>query len=465
MQSHSEPGSDAQPNSLQALQGVITRREATVVVMGLGAVGLALVQVLLEAGYRVLGVDSNADTVHTIRAGRSPMRHIPEAWCAAMAGHPRLGLQCVQPGQAIACEDELGQPNCIGVLCVPTPLCADGEPDLEPLRAAGHSLAQSLSKPALELLESTTFPGTTRGIMAPIFADSGFVWDDPGKPDHNLFLAFAPERVNPGSGDPAARQTPRLVGGLQPEGTELAERFYASLGFAVQTTERAEIAEAAKLVENVYRAVNIALVNELKLSFAAQGIDIWQVLDAAASKGFGFQRFDPGPGTGGSCIPVDPRYLAYFARQGGVPVRLVELAGTIDRGMAGEVIAALEFSLAEKGQALAGSRVLLLGMAYKPEVNILSESPSLRIAARLHGLGAEVLYSDPHVPGPIEIDGLGSLASETLTRELLQGVQACLYLTDHAAFPLETIAAHAPLIVDTRGNGVLRGAGERYRSA
>ncbi|HRV81861.1 MAG TPA: nucleotide sugar dehydrogenase, partial [Planctomycetota bacterium] len=334
-----------------------------------------------------------------------------------------------------------------------------GQPDLGPLESAAHTLGQSLAPECLVLLESTTYPGTTRNVLAPILREHG------RSDASRVFVAFAPERVNPGHGDPAARGAPRLVGGLTPDATRLAQAFYQSLGYAVEVTARAEVAEAAKLVENVYRAVNISLVNELKLVFAAQGIDIWEVLDAAQTKGFGFQRFDPGPGAGGSCIPIDPRYLEYFARQGGVPAQLVELAGKIDAHMAEHVVHVLERAALQTGRALQGLRVLLLGVAYKPDVNITSESPSLRVAARLLRAGAQVSYCDPEVPGPLELAPGVWQTSRVLDAATMGSTDAMVYLTDHRAFALDTIAAFPGILVDTRGKRRLRDRAAHYVSA
>ncbi|MEZ6004888.1 MAG: nucleotide sugar dehydrogenase [Planctomycetota bacterium] len=440
----------------QPLAQALADRSASVVVMGLGAVGLPLVALLLEAGFTVHGVDCDPATIESLRSGRVPLSHLAGPASEGLFGARRVTWHQVHPGQPLA--KALPETPAVGVICVPTPLDAAGAPDLEPVRQAARTLARSLPRPALVVLESTSYPGTTREVLAPLFAASG--WDE----EHVAF-AFAPERVDPGHGDPAARHAPRLVGGLDEVGGALARRFYTSLGFDVRMVERAEIAEAAKLVENVYRAVNIALVNELKVSFAAQGIDIWQVLDAAASKGFGFQRFDPGPGAGGSCIPVDPRYLEYFARRGGAPLRLVELAGEIDRSMTDHVLQTLERGLTAQGSRLSGARILLLGVAYKADVDILTESASLRIARELLRRGAQVAYSDPLVPGPLEWGAPEPARSLPLDAETLAAFDACIFLTGHSAWDLDLIARHAPLLVDTRGMATLRQAGDRYLPA
>jgi UDP-N-acetyl-D-glucosamine dehydrogenase len=333
------------------------------------------------------------------------------------------------------------------------------------VRAASASMGAALSGPALVSLESTTYPGTTREVLLPIFQDAG--QRIAPESNRNLWLTFAPERVNPGGEDPAARQAPRLVGGLDKASGELAELFYGALGFQTARTQTPEIAEAAKLVENVYRAVNIALVNELKVSLAAQGIDIWQVLDAAETKPFGFQRFNPGPGAGGSCIPVDPRYLEFSARRAGSPVRLVELAGQIDASMAEHVVNVCQRALATQNKTLAGSRILLLGVAYKAGVDIITESPALRIAACLAERGAAVAYHDPHVPGPLKTKAPDLVPNTSLpwSDELFERFDAFVLVTDHGDLAYAPIAERAPLIVDTRGHKLLKQAGPRYFSA
>ena len=450
-----EPYSNAQAAGYESLRQAIEARTARVVVMGLGAVGLALVRLLLDAGFSVLGVDPGDAIVSSLRQGRTPMRHFPASWCADMAGHKQLDL-------AVSLADATLQPGpYVGVICVPTPLDENGQPDLSAVRNAAESLAQTLNGPTLVALESTTYPGTTRQVLQPILQAAGKRFDGAQR---DQWLSFAPERVNPGAEDPAARQAPRLVGGLDEASSRLAEAFYQSLGFKTHATQTPEIAEAAKLVENVYRAVNIALVNELKVSLGAQGIDIWQVLDAAETKPFGFQRFNPGPGAGGSCIPVDPRYLEYSARQAGSPVHLVELAGQIDASMPAHVVNVCELALATQHKPLKASRILLLGVAYKPDVDIISESPALRIANELAARGAQVAYHDPHVPGPLP-KAAGTLAqatSQTLSIPQYGLYDACILITDHSALPYKQIAANGPLIIDTRGNKVLRTANNRY---
>jgi UDP-N-acetyl-D-glucosamine dehydrogenase len=450
----SESPSSSRSSGFESMQVAVQNRTAQVVVMGLGAVGLALVRLLLDAGFSVLGVDPGEGIVGTLRAGRSPMRHFPDSWCVDMAGHKALRLVEALPA------DGLNSTPHVAVICVPTPLRADGDPDLGAVRAATESLASALSGLALVSLESTTYPGTTREVLLPILEAAGH--RRAPEDQRNLWLAFAPERVNPGGEDPAARHAPRLGGGFDGASGDLAAAFYSALGFETRRTQTPEVAEAAKLVENVYRAVNIALVNELKVSLAAQGIDIWQVLDAAETKPFGFQRFNPGPGAGGSCIPIDPRYLEFSARRAGSPVRLVELAGQIDASMAEHVVEVCVQALASKHKTLHGSGVLLLGVAYKADVDIITESPALRIAGTLAQLGAQVAYHDPHVPGPLAGMGLVNPESVHWSPALFEQFDLFVLVTDHAALPYSEIEQGAPLIVDTRGHATLRKAGSRY---
>ncbi len=441
-------------NGFEALRAAIESRTARVVVMGLGTVGLPMVRLLLDAGFPVIGVDPGEALIDTLGQGRSPMAHYPDALCEDMAGHPNLTLAYSLPA------DGLDSVPTVAIICVPTPLDPSGNPDLGAVRAATASLARSLRGPLLVSLESTSYPGTTRGVLLPIL-EAAERSADPG-PGRDLWLDFAPERMNPGSEDAAAQEAPRLVGGLDGDSGLLAEAFYTSLGFQTRATQSPEVAEAAKLVENVYRAVNIALVNELKVSLAAQGIDIWQVLDAAGSKPFGFHRFNPGPGAGGSCIPVDPRYLEFSARQAGSPVHLVELAGRIDASMADRVVQVCGQALASKNKTVQGSGILLLGVAYKPGVDILTESPALRVASGLAQLGAQVAYHDPHVPGPLEGMGLVNPSSVAWSASLFEQFDLLVLITDHAELPYAEIERGASLIVDTRGHETLRRAGSRY---
>ena len=417
-----------------SLEERFARRTARVGVVGLGAVGLPTAAIFARAGFGVIGCEVDARKLAALAAGRSPLRHVPDAVVRELLEGDRFSAGA--DAAALAAADAV-------LLCVPTPLSAEREPDLSAVRAATRELAPHLAPGTLVVLESTTYPGTTRDVVGAELARAG---REPG------FLAFAPERVDPGRGDPTTTTVPKLVGGTCERSTQLARALYAAAFDDVRTVSSAEVAEAAKLYENVFRAVNIALVNELKVAFAAMGLDVWEVIEAAASKPFGFMKFTPGPGMGGHCIPVDPFYLSWVAREAGAETRFVELAGEINRAMPAYVVERTREALATRGGELEGARVLILGLAYKPEVDIVSESPAVRLFELFGAAGAQVRYADPYLPvGPV-VDGvdLSSERAVELTAETLAAFDVVVLATHHAAFDYDLIAAAAPLVVDTR---------------
>ncbi|MEC8512629.1 MAG: nucleotide sugar dehydrogenase [Planctomycetota bacterium] len=403
--------------------------ELTVGIVGLGAVGIPLASMLARApgiGLRLHDLDEGI--LAALKGGRSPLAHLDDALVAPLAGQ----RGSTDPAVLADCDAVL--------VCVPTPLTEAREPDLGAVRAAAVAIAENASEGALVVLESTTWPGTTREVLGGALA---------GRPD--LELAYSPERVDPGrldpeapGGDPLGARVPKLVGGTSPGATERATALYERVFETVVPVSSAEVAEAAKLVENVHRAVNIALVGELKIAFDAMGLDIWEVLDAAATKPFGFTRFDPGPGMGGHCLPIDPFYLAWAARRAGAETRFVELSGEINRAMPGYVASKVEAALGRRGIAVAGARVLLIGVAYKRGVGITEESPAFPLAARLRGEGAEVSYCDPLVP----LCELGE--SRDLAAALEDGIDVCVVLVDQDGVELESVAAADVMVVDTR---------------
>ena len=403
--------------------------EVTVGIVGLGAVGIPLASMLARApgiGLRLHDLDEGI--LAALKGGRSPLAHLEDALVAPLAGQ----RGSTDPAVLADCDAVL--------VCVPTPLTEAREPDLGAVRAAAVAIAENASEGALVVLESTTWPGTTREVLGGALA---------GRPD--LELAYSPERVDPGrvdpeapGGDPLGARVPKLVGGTSPGATERATALYERVFETVVPVSSAEVAEAAKLVENVHRAVNIALVGELKIAFDAMGLDIWEVLDAAATKPFGFTRFDPGPGMGGHCLPIDPFYLAWAARRAGAETRFVELSGEINRAMPGYVASKVEAALGRRGIAVAGARVLLIGVAYKRGVGITEESPAFPLAARLRGEGAEVSYCDPLVP----LCELGE--SRDLAAALEDGIDVCVVLVDQDGVELESVAAADVMVVDTR---------------
>ncbi len=419
------------------LATLIESREARVGIVGLGAVGLPLAAIFTRAGFRVRGFDKDPARLETIAHGRSPLRHVPREVVLSMIHSGRF--KGCAGGESMAEVDVL-------LVCVPTPLNAKREPDLSAVEEVARRAAPELRRGSLLVLESTTYPGTTRDVIGGILADFG------REPGSDIHLAFSPERQDPGRGDPTDTGVPKLVGGVDERSTALAHALYAAVFDEVHQVSSSEVAEAAKIYENVFRAVNIALVNELKVTFAAMDVDIWEVIEAAATKPFGFMKFTPGPGMGGHCIPVDPFYLSWVARCVGAETRFVELAGVVNREMPSYVVTRTARALEGREAGLDGARILLLGIAYKPEVDIVSESPALRLFELFEEAGADVEYSDPYVlHGPREgVVDMSHLRSIDLHAESLAAFDAVVVATQHAAFDWELIAAHARVVIDTR---------------
>jgi UDP-N-acetyl-D-glucosamine dehydrogenase len=332
------------------------------------------------------------------------------------------------------------------ISCVPTPLGKHLEPDLTYVQRSADDIARTLRPGQLVVLESSTYPGTTRQIVLPRLAGKGLVC---GK---DFFLAYSPEREDPGRKDHTTQTIPKLVGGVDPASTEAAVALYNGAIEQVVPVSTAEVAEAAKILENVYRAVNIALVNEMKQVLTAMGIDVWEVIEAAKTKPFGFQAFYPGPGLGGHCIPIDPYYLTWKAREAGMPTRFIELAGEINRAMPDYVVQRVALALNDCAKAIKGSRILVMGLAYKPDVDDVRESPSFELIEKLETLGAEVDYNDPHVPATHTMRRWGDLGkrSVALTADSLASYDCVLVSTNHTAYDWQMVADHAKLIVDTR---------------
>ncbi len=409
----------------------------TAAVIGLGYVGLPLCRALWQAGYRVLGIDSDPAKIEMLLRGESYLTHLGPDFAREMTGaSPRGGTFSPRADAAAA------MPEADAVLiCVPTPLDENHEPDLRSVERAARQIAEALrtrGRPMLVVLESTTWPGTTREVVAPIL-------DEAKVPYH---LAFSPERVNPGETDRTIESIPKLVGGVDAESTAIAAALYRRAFAEVVEVESAEIAEAAKLLENVYRAVNIALVNELKVVLDRLGIDIWPVIEAAKTKPYGFQAFYPGPGLGGHCIPIDPFYLSWKARQAGTDASFIELAGRVNRSMPQYVVSRTLSALGN----VTGRRILILGLAYKANVDDVRESPSFELIRLFREAECIVEYSDPHVPRthPMRHYGDLGMSSVPLSAESLASYDAVVVATDHAAFDWALIAKHARLIVDTR---------------
>ena len=420
----------------QDLRDRIETTAATVGVVGLGYVGLPLLAAFHAAGFRVLGFDKDARKIDALGRGENYLKHLGPDLVSRMAGdrfeattdHRRLG-EC----DAVLC-------------CVPTPLGPHLEPDVSYVEACATDIAASMRPGQLVVLESSTYPRTTREVMLPRFEAAGMTLG------REVFVAYSPERENPGDRDFSTATIPKLVGGLDPASGELAAALYRrAIRAEVVLVESAEVAEAAKLLENIYRATNIAMVNEMKVVLDSMGIDVWQVIAAAKTKPFGFQAFYPGPGLGGHCIPIDPYYLTWKAREYGHATRFIELAGEVNRSMPRYVVDKAMLALNDAGKAVKGSRILVLGLAYKPDVDDVRESPSFEIIERLEDLGASVDYHDPHVPRThamrhYDVDK----QSVALAADAVAGYDCVIVATNHAAIDWPMIAGKARLVVDTR---------------
>jgi UDP-N-acetyl-D-glucosamine dehydrogenase len=422
---------------MKALEDKIADKSARVGIVGLGYVGLPLARAFIEGGYRVLGFDVDESKVEQLLAGRSYIGHLDSKWI----------MRCIDNGtlEPTADMDRLKEPDAI-LICVPTPLTESRDPDLSYVEATARQISQRLRPGQLVVLESTTYPGTTRDVMLPILAESGLA------SGRDFFLAYSPEREDPGNANFTASGIPKVVGGLDAMSLHLAERLYASAVSKVVPVSSCEVAEACKVLENTYRAVNIALVNELKRVFERMGIDVWEVIAAAKTKPFGFQAFYPGPGLGGHCIPIDPFYLSWVARKFDVPTRFIELTGEINAGMPDYVVERVSLALNEQRKPIHGSKICILGMAYKRDIDDPRESPSFRLMELLAARGANLTYSDPHIPRLPRMRHfqLPAMTSTELTKEFLASQDCVLIATDHTAFDYNHVVQHSRLVVDTR---------------
>jgi len=396
-----------------------------------------------ETGFDVVGFDVDRAKVERLNAGESYIRQVGSDRVAALVGAGRL--------QATADFGRLGKADAI-VICVPTPLTRQREPDLTYVEQTAGSVAATLRAGQLICLESTTYPGTTEEVVLPRLAQTGLTVG------RDFFLAYSPEREDPGNRHYSTATIPKVVGGVTAECAELAVALYSQAIDHVVRVSTTRVAEAAKILENVYRAVNIALVNELKLAFDQMGIDVWEVIEAAKTKPFGFQAFYPGPGLGGHCIPIDPFYLTWKAREYGVTTRFIELAGEINGAMPAYVLTRLTDALNRRGKALNGAKILMLGAAYKRDTDDSRESPALEILSMLLAKGANARYSDPHLPVLPKVRRHSlELASVSLDPATVADFDAVLLVTDHSDFDYRMVFDHARLIVDTRNAFAQRG--------
>jgi UDP-N-acetyl-D-glucosamine dehydrogenase len=432
----------------------IDKNTALIGVIGLGYVGLPLCLTFASRGLRILGFDIDTKKVDALNSGSSYIGHIPAADIK----------KSLSDGRAVFTDDftRLREPDAI-IICVPTPLHEDRTPDLSFVINTTKTIAQHLHKGQLVVLESTTYPGTTREVMLPILENSGL------KVESDFFLAFSPEREDPGNPKHRTASMPKVVGGIGEKSLRVASALYGKIVPQVVEVSSCEVAEAAKILENVYRAVNIALVNEMKIILDRMGIDIHEVIRAAATKPFGFQPFYPGPGWGGHCIPLDPFYLSWKARVLGFESRFIEDAGWINIRMPHYVVEKLSLALEEKGQTLKGSKILVLGLAYKKNVDDDRESPAYEVIELLLERGAAVSYHDPYIPQyhkPRRHPHL-EVPSVPLTADTLRSADAVIIITDHDVLDKDLIAKHSRLIIDTRNflGGVKLGPGVRLVKA
>jgi len=398
-------------------------------IVGLGYVGLPLALAFAEAGHEVVGLDTDPRKVEGLNAGRSHIEDVPDAALAPLGERLR----------ATGNQADLASCEAI-VICVPTPLTGSREPDLTYLLDSATALSGVLQPEQLVVLESTTYPGTTRERLLPILEESGM------KAGTDFHLAFSPERIDPGRTDFTVKTTPKLVGGFTAACAERARELYSLICDEVIVLSSPEAAELSKLLENIFRSVNIALVNELAQLCDRLEIDVWEVVDAAATKPFGFMRFEPGPGMGGHCLPVDPFYLAFKAREHDFYPEFIELAGKVNQTQPAFCVERIERALNDAGKPVKGSRILLLGVSYKAGVGDTRESPALKIARRLTQLGGDVSYHDPHVPELPEL-GLKSVKVE----ESLSSCDVTAIVTAHPEIDYQDVVSSAPLVVDFRG--------------
>jgi UDP-N-acetyl-D-glucosamine dehydrogenase len=426
-------------NYADTLRQRIEAGHARVGIIGMGYVGLPLALALVEHGFTVIGFDVDNVKVEKLQRGEGYIKHLDRGRIAAAAATGRL--------HATTDFARLCEPDAI-LICVPTPLTPQREPDMTYVEHSAEQVRASLRPGQLVILESTTYPGTTDELLQRILEQTGL------KCGTDFFLAFSPEREDPGNKDYGTTTTPKVVGGVDAVSGDLAQALYDRIIVRTVRVSSARAAEATKLTENIFRAVNIALVNELKVIYDRMGIDVWEVLDAAATKPFGFMRFNPGPGWGGHCIPLDPFYLSWKAREYGVGPRFIEVAGDVNVEMPHYVIAKLQAALNDRAKAVKNSNVLVLGLAYKKDIDDPRESPAFEIIELLLRLGARVSYHDPHIPEAPRMRSwpdLPPMRSEALDEATLKSKDAVLIITDHTGLDYGLVARSAPLVIDTRG--------------
>ncbi len=415
------------------LEQKIRDRSAHLGVIGLGYVGLPLATEFAKAGFRIAGIDVDSSKVESLRRGRSYVQDVPDAWIAP----------AVSAGKLVATTDFNVLADCDTVnICVPTPLSKTRAPDLSYINAAVEQIAAHLHPGMLVLLESTTYPGTTEEVIQPMLERTGL------RVGVDFHLAFSPERVDPGNPVYQTHNIPKVVGGVTPECTRLAALLYESSVEKVVQVGSPKVAEMVKLLENTFRSVNIGLVNEIAQLSDRMGINVWEVIDAAASKPFGFMPFYPGPGLGGHCIPIDPLYLSWKARLAGFEARFIDLADRVNAEMPRHVIRRVIVALNSIRRSVNGSRILVVGVAYKADIDDTRESPAIEVIHLLQEMGAETCFHDPFVPR-LEV-GEHRLESVELTSELLREIDCAVIVTNHKNLPYDRILAESRIVVDTR---------------
>ena len=411
----------------------IQTRSAKIAVIGLGYVGLPLAVACAEAGFSVVGIDMDEKKVNSINRGESLVQDVSDTRLRAVVSEKRL--------RAFGDYSQMPEVD-VAVICVPTPLNKSGDPDVSYILAVAEMLRDTIRPDTLVVLESTTFPGTTQDLLAPILAESGLTIGE------NLFVAFSPERIDPGNKRYHLQNVPKVVGGITPQCQSLAVAFYQTIIDRIVPVSSPMAAEMTKLLENTFRSVNIALVNEMAIMCDKLGLNVWEIVDAAATKPYGFMKFVPGPGVGGHCIPVDPHYLSWKLKQVNYNARFIQLAGEINAEMPIYVVDKVVDVLNADRKAVNGARILMLGVAYKPDIDDVRESPALDVLRLLEQRGAELYYNDPHVPS-LKMNGT-VLESQPLSPEMIASMDCVVVITAHSAYDWTSIKAAAKVIVDTR---------------
>jgi UDP-N-acetyl-D-glucosamine dehydrogenase len=436
-----------EPPSVEALIAKYRERTAVVAVIGLGYVGLPLAWALINAGFKVIGLDIDEEKIKALRNGDTYITHLPgQMFVSAVESgrfNPTMNFEELRTADAI-------------LICVPTPLTSHREPDLSFVEGTARAILPNLRRGQLIVLESTSFPGTTRDIVKPILQESKLI------SGRDFFIAYSPEREDPGNVQFSTKAIPKVVGGDGEHALELADTLYGSFVDKTVRVSSLEAAEAVKITENVFRSVNIALVNELKMLYSEMGIDTWEVIEAAKTKTFGFMAFYPGPGLGGHCIPIDPFYLTWKSREYGLTTRFIELAGEINSMMPRYVVSRVADELnARSGRGLNGARILVVGLAYKKNIGDTRESPSLKLIELLEKQGAICDMHDPFVPTiprTREHPDLAGRSSVALNSDAIAGYDAVLITTDHDSIDYQLLVKHAKLVVDTRNACARAGA-------